>query len=99
LADSVRIHIPNSLRIILLTLIVVEEYVSILDGYIGEQELAAQLKRKRSTLERWRRLRLGPPFVRNGKTPLYHVESAQAWLRSGGFKPRRSTHRSKATTA
>jgi hypothetical protein len=67
--------------------------ILILDGYITEQELATQLKRKPSTVERWRRLRVGPPFVRNGKTPLYHVESAQAWLRAGGVKPRRGTRK------
>jgi hypothetical protein len=64
--------------------------MSILEGYITERELAAQLGRKPSTVERWRRLRIGPPFVRNGKTPLYHVETAHAWLRSGGVKPRHS---------
>jgi hypothetical protein len=64
--------------------------MSILDGYIGEREFAKQLGRKPSTVERWRRLRIGPPFVRNGKTPLYHVETAQAWLRAGGVKPRHS---------
>ena len=70
--------------------------MSILQGYISERELAAQLGRKPSTVERWRRLRIGPPFVRNGKTPLYHVETAQAWLRSGGVKPRHS-HKSQRT--
>jgi hypothetical protein len=64
--------------------------LSILEGYITEQELADQLGRKRSTVERWRRLKIGPPFVRNGKTPLYHIESSQAWLRSGGVRPRQS---------
>jgi hypothetical protein len=64
--------------------------LSILEDYVTEQELAAQLGRKPSTLERWRRLRVGPPFVRNGKTPLYNIEAAQAWLASGGVKPRQS---------
>jgi hypothetical protein len=71
--------------------------MTLLEGYATEAELAAQLKRKPSTVERWRRLRIGPPFVRNGKTPLYHVESARAWLRAGGVKPRRSGRKSEFT--
>jgi hypothetical protein len=71
--------------------------MSILDGYITERELAAQLGRKPSTVERWRRLRIGPPFVRNGKTPIYNVESAQSWLRSGGTRQARRARTDRPT--
>jgi len=67
-----------------------QQPTSILDHYLTEEELAAKLKIKRSTLQRWRRLGIGPPYTRRGKTPLYHDESAAQWLRDGEIKPRRS---------
>jgi hypothetical protein len=64
--------------------------MGILDDYRTEQDLAAELGVKPSTLERWRRLRIGPPWTYKGKTPLGHIDEWRDWLRSGGFKPRHS---------
>jgi hypothetical protein len=66
---------------------------TLLSDYWTEPELAAELKRKPSTVENWRRRRVGPPFVRNGKTPIYHKEVARSWLRAGGVKQHRSGRR------
>jgi hypothetical protein len=65
----------------------------ILDRYLSEEELAEQLKVKRSTLARWRRLQIGPAFSRKGKAPIYHEESVERWLRDGGTEVRRSRKR------
>ncbi len=56
----------------------------LLSGYIPEQELAAQLGRNPRTLWRWRKLRIGPPFVMVGEVPYYSVEAARQWLAAGG---------------
>ena len=34
-----------------------------------------------STLENWRALRIGPPFVKIGKAVLYPIEELDAWDR------------------
>ena len=54
----------------------------VLDGYLPRQALAEQLSKTRRTLERWERLRIGPPVTRIGRQPFYSVESVRAWLRS-----------------
>jgi hypothetical protein len=66
----------------------------ILEHYLSEQELADQLGVKRSTLARWRRKGIGPPHTRRGKTPLYHDEGTDEWLRDGGTKARHRRGRS-----
>jgi hypothetical protein len=72
--------------------------MGILDGYITVAELAAEFGVKRSTIDRWRRLRIGPPWAYKGKTPISHIDAWRDWLRSGGFKPRgsRKLQRTKA---
>jgi hypothetical protein len=70
-----------------------EQRTSILDSFLDEQQLADQLGVKRSTLARWRRLAIGPPFVRKGKAPLYDRESAEQWLRNGGTEAGRRRRR------
>jgi hypothetical protein len=56
----------------------------LLDGYISEADLAADLDNDVRTLQRWRKLGIGPPFVMKGITPLYNLEKARQWLANGG---------------
>jgi hypothetical protein len=58
--------------------------VGLLDEYMSEAELAAELGRDLRTLQRWRKLRIGPPFVMNGTAPIYNIDKARAWLAAGG---------------
>jgi hypothetical protein len=58
------------------------EQRGLLDDYLSEEELAAQLRKNVRTLQRWRKLRIGPPVTWNGRTPTYNVESARQWLRA-----------------
>jgi hypothetical protein len=58
--------------------------VGLLDGYVTEHELATELNKDPRTLFRWRKLRIGPPFVMNGVVPIYNVEQARKWLAAGG---------------
>jgi hypothetical protein len=45
-----------------------------------ETELAAVLKKSPRTLARWRRARVGPPFVMIGRDPYYSKKSFCQWL-------------------
>jgi hypothetical protein len=57
---------------------------ALLAGYLSENELAKELRRDPATLARWRKRRIGPPFVMNGRLPFYNIEAARAWLAAGG---------------
>ncbi len=59
-------------------------HTSLLAGFISEEELAAELKCCERTLARWRKLKIGPPYAMAGKTPVYNVDLARAWLMAGG---------------
>jgi hypothetical protein len=68
----------------------------LLDGYVTEAELAAELDKDPRTLLRWRKLGIGPPFTMAGIKPMYNVERAREWLAAGGTasaKPRSRTPR------
>jgi hypothetical protein len=52
----------------------------VLDGYLNESELAAQIKRSVVLLRLWRRKGTGPAFVRVGKTPYYKIETVRRWI-------------------
>jgi hypothetical protein len=56
----------------------------LLDGYLSAAELALELDKDSRTLLRWRKLRVGPPFIMNGITPIYNIESVKHWLAAGG---------------
>ena len=43
-------------------------------------ELATELKRSPETLTRWRRLRVGPPYLRLQGRVLYDRAAVEAWL-------------------
>lgn len=61
-------------------------------------EAAALLRRSPTTLERWRRLRVGPPFFRVCGRPLYNAQDVERWRAAQeesrierGPRPRAST--------
>lgn len=54
----------------------------LLDDYLTKDECAAELKIGPRTLERWHRLREGPPRTIIGRQVLYHKESVRRWIRS-----------------
>ena len=51
------------------------------------REAAAVLKRSPVTLERWRRLRCGPPFLRVCGRVLYRADDIAGWLDSQRQEP------------
>ena len=53
----------------------------VLSDYFTQKEAAAELKITERTLDRWRRLREGPPITRLGRRILYRRSTLQAWLR------------------
>ena len=54
----------------------------ILDDYLTEHALALQLDKSERTLQRWRRLRIGPVPTICGNRVLYAVDDVRAWLRA-----------------
>jgi hypothetical protein len=56
----------------------------LLGDYLSEEELAVELDKTVRTVQRWRKLGIGPPFVKRGKTPDYHREKTRQWLAAGG---------------
>lgn len=53
---------------------------SLLNNKLTTAELAAELKRSPETVMRWRRLRVGPPFMRVQGRVLYDREQVEKWL-------------------
>ena len=53
----------------------------LLSEYFTQEEAASELKVTDRTLDRWQRLREGPPVTRLGRRILYRRASLQAWLR------------------
>jgi hypothetical protein len=52
----------------------------LLSNKLTTRELAIELKRSPETLERWRRLRIGPPFLRLQGRVLYDRQQVENWL-------------------
>ena len=52
----------------------------ILSGRITTAELAAELKRSPETIVRWRRLRIGPPYIRLQGRVLYSRNAVEKWI-------------------
>jgi hypothetical protein len=52
------------------------------ENTLTSAQLAAQLNRSVVTLERWRRLRSGPPFIRMLGRVVYRQADVDAWLES-----------------
>lgn len=59
---------------------------TVLEGFVPEAELARQLKTTARTLQRWRKLRVGPPAVQVGRDWYYCVENFRAWLASSEMR-------------
>lgn len=53
---------------------------TLLSEKLTTAELAAELKRTAHTLERWRRLRVGPPYIRLQGRVLYDRRAVERWL-------------------
>ena len=58
----------------------------LLSNYFTQKQAAAELRVTDRTLDRWQRLREGPPITKLGRRILYKRSSLQAWLhaREGG---------------
>jgi Helix-turn-helix domain len=52
----------------------------ILADFLTQDEAAAALRVCERTLDRWRRLREGPPITKLGRRILYRRSSLQIWL-------------------
>lgn len=50
------------------------------DEKLTTSELAIELKRAPETLTRWRRLRIGPPYIRLQGRVLYDRQAVEKWL-------------------
>ena len=65
-------------------------HASLLAGYLTEAQLAEQLNKHLRTVQRWRALGIGPPYVMTGMSPKYPIQDAYDWLAAGGTAaPRR----------
>jgi hypothetical protein len=53
---------------------------NLLADFLSQDELAAELKICKRTLDRWRRLDEGPPVTKLGRRIFYRRSSLQAWL-------------------
>jgi excisionase family DNA binding protein len=53
----------------------------LLDGYLTEAQVAAQLGVTARTIWRWRKERRGPPVTLFGRRVLFHIDSVRAWLK------------------
>lgn len=56
------------------------ELVPVLAEFMTTEELAAELKLNKRTLDRWDALGIGPPRTRVGRTVFYRRSSVQKWL-------------------
>lgn len=54
----------------------------LLSNKLTTSELATELKRSPETIIRWRRQRIGPPFLRVQGRVLYERNKVEAWLQS-----------------
>ncbi len=54
----------------------------ILDAFLTRAEAADALHKDKRTLERWERMRTGPPVTRIGRTPYYSIEALREWVAS-----------------
>lgn len=55
---------------------------AVLADYLTEAELARELDKSKRTLERWRRLRIGPTPTICGNKILYAITDVRIWLRA-----------------
>jgi hypothetical protein len=63
---------------------------TLLQDYLSENDLAAELNKTVRTIQLWRSRREGPPWVRIGKTPVYHRAAVLRWLEQQQVEPVRA---------
>jgi hypothetical protein len=66
-----------------------------LDNHLTDEELAKELKKKTGfgcerTLRKWRDQRVGPPWIKFGRSILYPIDGFEAWLKAQVQQPVRS---------
>jgi hypothetical protein len=66
----------------------------ILDEFATVEELAAELKLNRRTLDRWEKTGTGPPRTMMGRTILYRRDSVRKWLAEQERISKRNNRRS-----
>ena len=54
----------------------------LLADYMTPEQLAAELNKSPRTIDRWARLRIGPPRTVIGKKPYYRREAVREWMLS-----------------
>lgn len=54
----------------------------ILDEWVSQPDLAAEMEISPDTLRKWRLQRKGPPAIKVGARVFYRRESVREWLRS-----------------
>jgi hypothetical protein len=62
----------------------------LLDGYLNEDEQAAELGVVKRTLRSWRQKGEGGPYVKIGKQVFYPIAGTAAWLKTNERTPVRS---------
>jgi hypothetical protein len=62
----------------------------LLDGYLNEDEQAAELGVVKRTLRSWRQKGEGGPYVKIGKQIFYPIAGSAAWLKANEQTPVRS---------
>jgi hypothetical protein len=55
----------------------------LLGEYLTEQQQAEALGKTVRTLRRWRKMRVGPAYTRNGSVVLYRPDWNREWLEAG----------------
>ncbi len=55
-------------------------HAHLLEGFDTEAECARGINKSPRTLQRWRRLKIGPPVTLIGKTILYRRDGVREWL-------------------
>jgi hypothetical protein len=63
----------------------------ILDGYLTQDEAVEEFGKKKQTLRRWRRQRIGPPWVDSPLGPLYPIAEGRDYLRRNLVQTRTKT--------
>ncbi len=56
------------------------QVTQLLSDKLTTRELASELKRAPETIVRWRRQRIGPPWIRLQGRVLYDRKTVEAWL-------------------
>ena len=55
---------------------------NLLEDYLTKTAAAKALKKSERTMDRWARLRIGPPRTMIGSTVFYRISALIAWLKA-----------------